>query len=108
MQIPIGMRIKFLLSFFILLSSLTFPLMAQEPPTVSITDIVLDEGATTVTITFDLSDPGSAECGILFRASMDEGVTFIETNDVSGDVGTGIAPGNDKSLIWNYGTLANI
>src|SRR5690606_39056811 len=31
-----------------------------------------------------------------------------ETSDVSGDIGTGIAPGNDKSLIWNYGTLANI
>ena len=109
MQIPIGMRTKVLVPLSIILSSITFPLMAQDPPpTVSITAVALDEGASTVQITFDLIDPGNSPCEILFRASMDEGVTFIETANVSGDIGTGIAPGNNKSLIWNYGALANI
>lgn len=75
----------------------------NQPPTVTITQAVVDEGAGTVTITYDLADPEGDLCTVRFSASTDGGTTYLaEVDQVSGDVGTGIAAGTGRTITWTY------
>ena len=83
--------------------------MAQIPPSVSITNIDLDEGAGTALIHFDLDQPEGSVLTVDLRASLDGGITFIEGPlDLSGDVGENVPIGNGRSITWNYGPIENI
>jgi hypothetical protein len=83
--------------------------MAQQmSPTVTIHQVYLDEGANTVTVQYTLADAFNDEATVHFRASLDEGVTFLDGPlTVSGDVGSAVAVGN-RSLTWTYGDIPAI
>jgi len=76
-------------------------------PQVSIQAAIVDETAQTVTITYHLTDAESNPCDVWLKMSKDGGAFFdtIATGDLSQDVGTGIAPGNNKTVVWNYASL---
>lgn len=87
-----------------LLTLATLGLSAQnQPPTVVIQDVLLDENAQTLTITYDLSDAEGEAVEIFFRASADGGSTFnLNTSGAAGDVGYPVSPGVGKLITWNY------
>ena len=79
------------------------------PPTVTITDTQVDLGANTVTVTYDLADAEGDACTVALRASLDGGTTYaVEVAQVSGDVGSGIQPGNGRSITWDFGSTPTI
>lgn len=97
---PIDMRVLLLLSFLVL--ALTCRAQDQ-PPSVNITNVVVDEGASTVTITYDLSDPESDPCTVRLSASIDGGTTFLaDVANSTGDVGGGITPATGRTIVWTY------
>src|SRR5690606_14443611 len=101
-----SMRIPFL---FLSLAFLTSAFAQNQPPVVTITDAVVDEGAATVTITYDLADAENDPSTVTLRASLDGGTTYaVEVLQVSGDVGGGIQPGTGHSITWNYDGTPNI
>jgi hypothetical protein len=83
-------------------------LVAQDlPPGVDITNVVLDEGAQTVTVTYTLTDPENDACTILFSASSDGGTTYlVNTANATGSLGAGIAPGTGLTITWNHGAFS--
>lgn len=95
---------RFALLIFVLCSTSLF---AQNlPPTVAITNLVVDQGAQTVTITYTLLDPENDACTVRFAASNDGGTTFLlNTSATTGATGAGISPGTALSMVWNYGSL---
>jgi hypothetical protein len=88
------------------------PLLAQNtPPQVSIQSVSVDVVMQQVTVSYDLIDAQQDDCEVWLKVSMDGGEFFAQANasDLSGDVGPDIAPGNSKTLVWNYaGTTANV
>ena len=90
----------FLLSFLLA----AFTLIAQnQPPTVAIQDISVDEAAQSLILTFDLDDAEGEEVEIFFLASDDSGQTFrLNTESATGDLGYPISPGTGKQISWNY------
>ncbi len=85
-------------------------ILAQNmPPNVLITGTEVDEGAAMVTVTYDLADSENDPCTVSLRASLDGGTTYqADVAMVSGDVGTGIQPGNGHSITWTYDGIPNI
>ena len=76
-------------------------------PVLSNVSTVVGGGA--VTITYDLSDTENNPCDVQLLISADGGQTYLtKTGTISGDVGTGIAPGTGRQLVWNYDTISNI
>ena len=58
------------------------------------------DGGSQVVISYDLVSPEGA-CDITVQVSSDGGATFpITPSTVSGDVGTNVAPGLGKQIIW--------
>ncbi|MCB9286524.1 MAG: M20/M25/M40 family metallo-hydrolase [Lewinellaceae bacterium] len=90
-------------SFCFLLFSI-FSLHAQnQPPTVIIQDISLDEEAQVATLTYDLEDAEGENAEIFFLASDDGGQTFrLNTNNATGDIGYPVSPGAGRQVSWNY------
>lgn len=79
------------------------------PPSVAIVNVVLDQGAGTVTITYDLSDPEGDACAVWISASVDGGTTFLaDVSNVTGAVGSGIAPGSGLVATWTYAGIPSI
>jgi hypothetical protein len=65
------------------------------------------DGSGTVRILYDLADPDSPAVRTTLQLSDDGGQTFeFPVLHVSGDVGPGIAPGNDRQILWHAGDLA--
>ncbi|MCO6491925.1 MAG: M28 family peptidase [Phaeodactylibacter sp.] len=89
------------LSLFFLCS---LTLNAQnQPPTVTIQDISLDEENQAITLTFDIEDAEGEDVEIFFLASDDSGQTFhLDTEDAAGDIGYPVSPGTGKQISWNY------
>jgi hypothetical protein len=78
-------------------------------PTVSITQVVVDEGAGTVAVTYDLADNEGDLCTVSFRVSVDGGATFAaDVTQVGGDIGAGIAPGSGRTISWTAVGIPNI
>jgi hypothetical protein len=81
----------------------------NHPPTVQITNAVVDEGAGTVILTYDLSDAEGDACTVWLSASTDGGTTFLaDANGTTGDVGAGIAPGTGRTIVWTYSGIPAI
>ena len=96
-------------TLFLVLSS--FTLSAQnQPPTVTIQEVLLDEGNQTLTINYDVTDAESEAVEIFFLVSADGGSNFnINTESATGDVGYPISPGTGKQISWNYaGAITDI
>nr|HQU61484.1 hypothetical protein [Saprospiraceae bacterium] len=74
-------------TLFLVLSS--FTLSAQnQPPTVTIQEVLLDEGNQTLTINYDVTDAESEAVEIFFLVSADGGSNFnINTERATGDAG---------------------
>lgn len=73
-------------------------------PLVSIQTATVDETAQTVTITYNLGDAESQLCDVWLKISNDGGAFFetIPASELSNDIGAGIAPGNNKTILWDY------
>lgn len=82
----------------------TYALVAQnQPPTVTIEGIQLDESTQTLTLSYSLEDAEGDDAEVFFRASADGGSNFnINTSSATGDVGYPVSPGMDKQISWNY------
>ncbi|MFA6194994.1 MAG: Ig-like domain-containing protein [Patescibacteria group bacterium] len=63
---------------------------------------VQSAGTNTVRIAYDISDANNSE--VALDISADGGTTWsVPDASVTGDVGSGIIPGNDKVITWNAG-----
>lgn len=89
----------------------SIPYLASQnlAPTVTITQVLVDEGAGTVTVQYDLADAENDPCTVRFQASLDGGSTFAaDVSQLSGDVGTGLLPGSGRSITWTFEAIPNI
>lgn len=93
---------------FLLLPSL-LAIGQNAAPAVAITLVDVDEGGGTVVVNYDLADNENDACTVRLEASLDGGSTFVaDVSQVSGDVGSAIAPGTGRSITWSFGAIANI
>lgn len=94
-------KIATLLSLFVT----SFFLKAQNTaPAVSIQSAIVDEVSQQVTITYNLLDAENNICDVWVKISKDGGAYFeaVPSGELSNDFGTGINPGNSKSIVWDY------
>lgn len=62
-----------------------------------------------VTVTYDVSDNENDLLEVYLRVSDNNKTTFlINTASTTGDVGSGIAPGSGKQLVWDYSALTGV
>jgi hypothetical protein len=60
------------------------------------------DGTGQVHVTYNLHDDEGDVVAVSLRASLDGGVTWpVECTAVTGDVGSGVAPGTGKSVVWD-------
>ena len=61
-------------------------------------------GTALVDIGYDLQAPGYAAVTVTLEASSDGGATWtLPVLTVSGDVGSGVAPGTGRAIVWDAG-----
>ena len=84
------------------------PMLAQDP--VNLTPVVANvtaaqaEGTKNLEIFYDLTVVDNHPCNITVKWSTDNGATYpLTALAVTGDAGSGIVPGNGKSIIWDMG-----
>lgn len=101
---------KIFSSLIVSIHLLCFNLLAQnQAPIVTINQVTIDEGAQNITVTYNLVDQENDLCTVYFTVSADGGNSFsVNTANAEGDLGVAIAPGNDKLITWNYGSLTNL
>jgi formylglycine-generating enzyme required for sulfatase activity len=79
--------------------------VAQSAPGVSNLTAAQRTGTTLVDIRYDLSAPGVSTVAIALQASSDGGATWaVPVVSVRGAIGSNVAPGTGKTLVWNAGT----
>jgi len=78
---------------------------SAEPPVVSnVTFAQRNDGSGLVDIGFDLTDPDSPTVDLTIEASDDGGATWnLAVSSATGHVGTGVAVGASRSVVWNFG-----
>jgi formylglycine-generating enzyme required for sulfatase activity len=78
---------------------------AGAPPVVSNVRAAQRSGTAYVDITYDLADPDSSSLTVTVAVSTDAGTTwFYPAASLTGQVGSGIAPGVGKQVVWNAGS----
>lgn len=94
-----------ILYLLFLLNSLS--LFAQnQPPVISNVQVAIS-GGNILNLTYDLEDAESDPVEITFRATEKGGLDFnFNTSNATGDVGTGILPGQGKQLTWDFSAYA--
>jgi len=92
-------------NFFLLAACLiTCSGLAQNSfPNIEIISVEVDEISEDVVVNYSLEDETS--CEVWLKISEDGGEYYETSQNVSGDVGDGIAPANERSLTWNYANL---
>lgn len=87
--------------------SLGYIVAQNTNPTV--TNVAFSCSETTVTVTYDVSDPEQDVFTIYMEVSLDGGNTWdYDYGATSGDIGGNIAEGTNKSITWTYsGELIN-
>ena len=90
--------------FLLLCACIPFHTAAQNaPPSVQITNVILDEGSAMITVEYDLIDPTNDLCTVMFSASQNNSETFLaDVTTVTGAIGNNIAPASGLSISWNY------
>ncbi len=95
-----------------LLSILAFPLLLfsqNQIPDVEIVNVDNDLNNNELTVTYNLFDAENDECSIVVFLSENGGVTFPWEVMATGDQGSGIPPGMNKVVKFNYGEqMANL
>lgn len=91
-------------SFLLLFVCIPYCIAAQnEPPSVQITNVLVDEGSATITVEYELTDPSNDLCTVVFSASQNSGETFLaDVTSTTGAIGNDIAPASGLSISWNY------
>ena len=84
-----------------------FALNQNSSPVVNIQNIVVDDIQEQVIITYNLADLDDDECDVWLKAALNGDDFFTEVNldELSGDIGTSVSPGSDKTIVWNYSEL---
>jgi hypothetical protein len=78
---------------------------AGVPPVVSNVRAAQRSGTGYVDITYDLADPDSSSLTVTVAVSTDAGTTWSYPGaSLTGQVGSGIAPGAGKRVVWNAGS----
>ncbi len=97
---------KYMIISFSLLLFTVFVFAASTPTVINATMIQRTDNSMLVDISYDLADAESDTCTISVIVSVDAGVSFtlipVRAN-LSGDIGSGIVPGNRKNIVWNIG-----
>lgn len=75
---------------------------SQSGTFTNITSAQRTDGSSIIDINYDLSGTEPAY-SVVAEVSFDNGSTFQPIINVSGDAGDGIAPGNGKHIVWNFG-----
>ncbi len=90
----------------ILLSAPLAALAQNNAPVVSnVTAAQRNDGSTRVDIRYNLADADGDACTITVQCSGDGGSTWtVPITAVSGAVGSGITPGRNKLITWNFAT----
>lgn len=99
---------KPLLTLFLI--TLNLGIWAQNQlPQLTIQSVDHDAEAQTVTLTYDLTDAEDTELEIFLRAAPAGSPNFnITAENVTGDIGFPVAPGNSLQATWNYtGEIGN-
>lgn len=65
-----------------------------------VSNVVTSGNNGNISITYQLADANNDACSIVFAYSIDDGVTFSDSSNVTGTV-TGVTPGSGKTLTWN-------
>lgn len=74
----------------------------NQSPEISNFSIQFDNDNYLVSITYDLFDEEGDEMDVSLLISSDDGKTYnIDTDDASGDIGSGIQSGTNKSILWD-------
>jgi hypothetical protein len=77
----------------------------QAPVVSNVQFVQRSDGSGLVDVTYDLVDPDSPILTIGLDVSVDGGASWTYTvSTISGDVGAGVAPGNGKALVWDFGS----
>ena len=93
------MKIRILTLVLLISASMVF---AQSGSITNIIPAQRTDGSMIVDITYDLAGP-EPDYTITAEASFDDGVSFTQINNVTGDVGAGIVPGVGKAIEWDFG-----
>ena len=79
--------------------------LAQQAEVTNVTVAQRTDGSKIVDITYDLSeDAVFADFEITVEVSFDDGATYTQVSNVSGDVGEHVATGSGRHIIWNAGS----
>jgi hypothetical protein len=82
---------------------LSTALFAQAPLVENVRFEQRTDGTLLVDIYYDVSDVDSDRLKITIEASDDDGATWtLPCTSLFGDVGTGISPGTDKHVVWDF------
>jgi len=94
---------------FIICLILSLTTRAQNgAPEIEITQVVVNESASTVSITYDLADAEGDPCTVGLSMSSDGGETFSTQVLPAGDVGSNIQPGAGYNMVWTYSSIPDI
>ena len=78
---------------------------AAAPPVVSNVRAAQRSSTAYVDITYDLADPDSSSLTVTVAVSTDAGTTWSYPGaSLTGQIGSGIAPGAGKQVVWNAGS----
>lgn len=85
-----------------------FSLGQNSAPQIEITSAEADETAETITLNYSLADADGDACEVWLKMSVDGGTYFeiVPAENISGNIGTGIAASQSLSLVWDYSGLA--
>lgn len=70
-------------------------------PTVSGVSALQRPGTRYVDITYNLSDSDSATLSLSVQISTDGGASYFTPGNVSGDIGSSVARGNNRKIVWD-------
>ena len=77
---------------------------AQEAEVTNVTVAQRTDGSKIVDITYDLTEDALfTEYDISVKVSFDDGATYTQISQITGDVGDNIMPGTGKTITWNAG-----
>ena len=80
------------------MTSAAFNVTNNTLPVVSSVSVTGDSGP--ISVSYTLADSNTDPCNVTVSYSIDGGLTFNPTSNISGTV-TGVAPGSNRSLTWN-------
>lgn len=101
-------KITMLFVLSLILSVLSELVIAQNtPPQVTIHQVTVNETEKIVTINYDLLDLENDPCEVWVKFSglFDQYFEMVNPDDLSGDVGAGILPGDGLIAFWHYESL---